>query len=103
MSATAPTVRPLTVLVVDDDPDAASRTCALLARSGHRVLRATGERALALAATDPPDAVVLELMMPWVNGAELARQLRDAGSGDRRVVLVALTGWRGTEVRRWAA
>lgn len=92
--------RPLTVLVVDDDPDAAASTAEFLALHGHRTMCATsGAGALALAAADPPDAAVLDLMMPRMNGVELARLLR---AGGRRPVLVAVTGWRGSEVRRWA-
>jgi CheY-like chemotaxis protein len=98
----APSTGPLTVLVVDDNPDAAASTAEVLALYGHRALCATdGAGALEVAAADPPDAAVLDLMMPRMNGVELARRLR--GAGGRRPVLVALTGWRGSAVERWAA
>lgn len=92
--------RSLTVLVVDEDPGVAAGTAEILALHGHRTVCATsGEEALARAAADPPDAAVLDLMTPRMNGVELARRLL---AGGRRPVLVAVTGWHGSEVRRWA-
>jgi CheY-like chemotaxis protein len=93
----------LVVLVVTNAPAAVGITEALAAH-GHRVLTApNGAEAVARSAADPPHAVVLDLMMPRVNAVELAGRLRTGAPADRCPVLVALSGWRGAEIRRWAA
>ncbi|GBD41799.1 Signal transduction histidine-protein kinase BarA [bacterium HR39] len=69
--------RPLTVLVVEDDPLGARLLAILLERLGHRVLHAADAAdALAVLAAQPVDAVLLDLQLPDVHGLELARRLR---------------------------
>src|SRR5919204_1963328 len=76
------------VLVVDDEP--AVRTAlerALRLESYDVELAADGREALdRLADGAPPDAVVLDVAMPYVDGLEVCRRLRDAG--DRTPVLM---------------
>ena len=93
--------RPLSVLVVDDAPDAAESLAAVLALSGFAVRAATrAADALAAAAADPPDVVLLDLNMPEMDGFELARRLRaHPWPGGRRPVLVAVSAL-GTETDR---
>jgi CheY-like chemotaxis protein len=82
---------PLTILVVDDDADTVESTAVVLSLYGFRVLTAnTGEEALRAAATGSPDVVLADLMMPKLDGYELARLLR-LGDG-RPPVLVAVSG-----------
>jgi CheY-like chemotaxis protein len=67
------------VLVVDDDPDMARLLAAMGASlpAGYRVWQATdGEEALALIAAHRPQAVLLDLLMPGMDGHELLRRLR---------------------------
>ena len=77
--AQAPTVRSVTVLVVDDDP----MVCYVVARSlrscGYTVLEADGPlRAIAiLEEGSVPDLVVTDVMMPVMNGWHLAERLRE--------------------------
>lgn len=80
------------VLVVDDNEDAASSLAALLAHDGHEVRVAHGgEEALALAFEFEPEAVLLDIGMPGMNGLHVARELRRRmGSAVR---LIAVTGW----------
>jgi CheY-like chemotaxis protein len=81
------------ILVVDDNRDAASSLAMLLRSSGHTVLTAhSGEQALELAAREKPNAIVLDIGMPQMNGYEVARQIRKTAHG-KAVLLVALTGW----------
>ncbi|HEX4611240.1 MAG TPA: response regulator, partial [Urbifossiella sp.] len=80
------------VLVVDDDPDAAESTATLLDLAGFDARTATtGEDALRQAEDAPPNAVFLDLMMPGMDGYELARRLREQVPG-RRPFLVAVSG-----------
>jgi PAS domain S-box-containing protein len=81
------------ILVVDDNRDAASSLAMVLRSSGHTVLMAhSGEQALDIAAREKPDAIVLDIGMPQMNGYEVARRIRTTSEG-KAVLLVALTGW----------
>ena len=65
------------VLVVDDEPQILHALETTLRGAGYEVTTAgTGEQALILAATRPPDAVVLDLVLPGKSGVEVARELR---------------------------
>jgi two-component system, OmpR family, response regulator ResD len=68
------------VLVVDDDPTVTEVVAGYLVRAGFAVDRAgDGPSALARAAAVPPDLVVLDVMLPGLDGLQVCRQLRDAG------------------------
>jgi CheY-like chemotaxis protein len=80
------------VLVVDDDPDSADLLSAVLARIGYEALAAhDAVTALAIAHTWRPEIVVLDLMLPGMDGYELAAKLR-ADPGLRTTRIIALTG-----------
>jgi DNA-binding response OmpR family regulator len=67
------------ILVVDDDPTVADVVARYLLRDGHEVeCVADGRVALARAAERPPDLVVLDLMLPGMDGLEVCRRLRGA-------------------------
>ncbi len=85
------------VLVVEDDRDLADLLGLHLRDAGYAV-EAVGDGALALqrALADPFDLVVLDLMLPGMNGMEVCRQLRAAG---RTVPILMLTA-RGAETDR---
>jgi CheY-like chemotaxis protein len=83
--------RPLAVLVVDDDPDTALSLAAVVALDGHDARHATsGEQALGLLDGWRPDAALLDLSMPGLDGYALAERLRR--QFERRPLLVAVTG-----------
>ena len=66
-----------TVLVVDDEPTLVATLKYNLEREGYRVLTATdGESALALARSRRPDLLILDLMLPVMDGLEVCRALR---------------------------
>ena len=68
---------PLTILVVDDEPDLVELISYNLQQQGHSVITAgDGREALAQAKSRQPDLVVLDVMMPEINGIEVARRLR---------------------------
>ncbi len=79
------------VLVVDDDPTVREVLAAYFERAGLSVdLAADGEQALQLA-TDGPDLVVLDLMLPKIEGAEVFRRLR-AQRGDLPILMLTARG-----------
>ncbi|WP_306322752.1 MULTISPECIES: response regulator transcription factor [unclassified Streptomyces] len=81
------------VLVVDDDPTVAEVVAGYLDRAGYRVDRADdGPAALARAAAHRPDLVVLDLMLPGMDGLEVCRRMRARGP----VPVIMLTA-RGDE------
>jgi DNA-binding response OmpR family regulator len=79
------------VLVVDDDPTVSDVVRRYLEQDGYRVrLAADGLAALAAVADDRPDLVVLDLMMPGLDGLEVCRQLRNRLPDLPVVMLTAL-------------
>jgi CheY-like chemotaxis protein len=82
--------RPLHVLVVDDHPDTAESMASVLALHGFLATAAlSGEEAVRLASADSPDVALVDLMMPGVDGCEVARRLRQL---PRPPLLFAVTG-----------
>jgi DNA-binding response OmpR family regulator len=69
-----------TILVVDDEPSISEVVGLYLRRAGYHVLVAhDGQAALEALEEQPPDLVVLDLMLPKVDGLEVARRLRAVG------------------------
>jgi two-component system phosphate regulon response regulator PhoB len=65
------------VLVVDDEPTVREVVVGYLRRDGHDVAEAAdGNAALDLLDADPPDLVVLDMMLPGVNGLDILRRVR---------------------------
>ena len=77
----AVTVRPSTrVLVVDDDPDILNTLKLYLSEYGYTVIVArSGAEAMRLVNVEPPDIMLLDLMMPGMSGTELMVRLREMG------------------------
>jgi CheY-like chemotaxis protein len=80
------------VLVVDDEPDIRAITRAALQHvAGWEVLMASsGAEALEVAAVEQPDAILLDAMMPGMDGAETARRLA-ADDRTARIPVLLLT------------
>jgi len=88
-----------TVLVVEDNADAAETLAEFLSSRGHEVRVATdGAAALGAIEEGPPDLVLLDIGLPGMDGYEVARRLRAQERGDRPF-LVALTGYGQAEDR----
>ena len=84
---------PLRLLVVDDNRDAAHAIAMLLELEGHVVaVEHDPQRALEKAAEFCPDACLLDIGLPGMDGFELARRLRE-GAQTRHATLIALTGY----------
>jgi PAS domain S-box-containing protein len=95
----APDTRParagqrLRLMVVDDNEDAARTLGVLLQALGHRVdVEIDPRAALARASREMPDALILDIGMPHLDGYELARRIRGLRA-PHRPVLIALTGY----------
>jgi PAS domain S-box-containing protein len=92
----------LTLLVVDDNVDAATTLAMLLEAAGHEVyIEHESLRALELARSARPDACLLDIGLPDIDGNELARRLR-AQPETAHSVLIAVSGY-GQESDRKAA
>lgn len=66
-----------TILIIDDDIDTLKLVGIMLERKGFRILASTtGEKGLRLAQKEYPDLVLLDVMIPDINGYEIARSLR---------------------------
>ena len=75
------------VLVVDDEPTVREVVVGYLRRDGHDVAEAAdGNTALELLDADPPDLVVLDMMLPGVNGLDILRRIRS--SSDIPVIML---------------
>ncbi len=84
------------VLIVEDEPDLLHLLQYNLAREGYVVATAeSGEEGLRLARADPPELVLLDLMLPGMDGLEVCRSLRSR-QATRAVPIVMLTA-RGEE------
>jgi DNA-binding response OmpR family regulator len=78
-----------TVLAVDDEEDIRTIIKVNLEREGHRVLTADGgEQALELVREEPPDVIVLDVMMPGTDGWEVLRQIKGQEQGSDIPVLM---------------
>lgn len=81
------------VLVVDDEPTIAEVVARYLERAGYRArIASDGPRALALCAQSPPDLVVLDVMLPGIDGLEVMRRLRELEGSPMRVILLTARG-----------
>jgi DNA-binding response OmpR family regulator len=80
-----------TILVADDEEDLRELVAYRLSRSGYNVIGAEdGQEALELAAERTPDLMVLDVMMPKLDGYELTRRVR-AEAALRSIPVILLT------------
>ena len=90
----------LRILVLDDNCDAADSLGQLMALWGHEpVIAYGGQTAVELARIYRPDVALLDLAVPHINGFEVGVQLRQQPES-KDVVLIAVTGFDGTDLRR---
>jgi two-component system, OmpR family, alkaline phosphatase synthesis response regulator PhoP len=79
------------ILVVDDEEDILELVRYNLSREGYRTLcAASGEEGLKVAKAEYPDLIVLDLMLPGVDGLDVARQLK-GDEATRKVPIIMLT------------
>jgi diguanylate cyclase (GGDEF)-like protein/PAS domain S-box-containing protein len=81
-----------TILAVDDEPGIRLLAEAAFGRDGYRVLLASsGDEALALLDTHRPDVILLDILMPGIDGFETCRRIK-ASPEHRNVPVIVLTG-----------
>jgi PAS domain S-box-containing protein len=94
--------RPLSVLVVDDNEDAAAMMALIVGAQGHTVMVENHPRqALDRISREPPDICLVDIGLPEMDGHELARRIRTRLPG-KRPMLVAITGYGQPEDRQKA-
>src|SRR6185295_1333779 len=87
------------VLIVDDDPDIVRLVSYNLSQAGFETVTAnTGRLALESIQDRPPDLIILDLMLPDVDGIEVCRTLR-SNEASRQIPIVMLTA-RSEEIDR---
>ena len=94
-----------TILIVDDEPQGRETLEALLTQEDYRlVFAASGREAFEKAATHPPDLVLLDVMMPKMDGFEVCERLRaDTRLSEVPVLLLTALDDRGSRLRGLAA
>jgi DNA-binding response OmpR family regulator len=86
------------VLVVEDDKAMSVALCDGLASEGFKVVcAANGEDALSLAAERKPDVVILDVMLPRLNGLDVCRKLRSDGN-DVPIIMLTARGQEADKV-----
>ena len=92
------------VLVVDDDPAVLDLVGTVLEIEGHRVRRvADGPSALRSVAEQRPDLVVLDIMMPGMDGQAVLRQLRSSRGAELPVCMLTALDDDATTWESWRA
>jgi len=90
---------PLRVLIADDCADTTSSLAHLIRAWGHDPTEVNvSTEVLRLAVTCCPDVILLDIVMPGLNGWTLARELRKTPTLES-VCLIAMSGWGGQDAR----
>lgn len=95
---------PKKILIVDDEPNIVLSLEFLMKREGFEVQRAgDGEQALEMLAADPPDLMILDVMMPRKNGFEVCSEVRaDPGLKSLPILMLSAKG-REAEMNKGVA
>ena len=89
------------VLIVDDEPSIVISLEYLMRREGFRTSVASdGEAALAAVAADPPDLLILDVMLPTLSGFDVCQRLRADPRWRALPILMLTAKGRDTEVAR---
>jgi DNA-binding response OmpR family regulator len=79
------------VLVIEDEPNISEALRFILTRDGWQVdVSADGQAAMGTLQSDPPDLLILDLMLPGLSGFDILKTLR-AGDGTRNMPVLMLT------------
>jgi signal transduction histidine kinase/DNA-binding response OmpR family regulator len=91
------------ILVIDDDPPARELLCTVLGYAGHRMREAAdGAEGLATIDVDPPQLVIVDLLMPTMDGLEFVRRLRELPAARSTPVIFYTAGYLQSEANTLA-
>ena len=91
------------ILIVDDSPTEIHKLKTILARHGHDVLVAdSGESGVSLARQELPDVVLMDIVMPGMNGFQATRQLTKGKETSHIPVIIVTSKDQETD-RMWGA
>lgn len=89
------------ILVVDDSPAEAHHFVNVLARQGHEVLTAnSGEDGIDMAGAEQPDVILMDVVMPGVNGFQATRQITRA-TNTRHIPVIIVSSKSQDADRVW--
>lgn len=89
------------VLIVDDSPTETYKLTSMLEKNGHAVITAeTGEEGVSIAKKELPDVVLMDIVMPGLNGFQATRQLSKASETSTIPVIIVTTKDQETD-RVW--
>ena len=92
---------PHRILIIEDDPRLAAMVSEYLGDAGYRMTVApSGEEGLAALARDPFDALVLDLMLPDIDGLEVCRRVRADGDAPHAGIPILMLTARGDATDR---
>jgi two-component system alkaline phosphatase synthesis response regulator PhoP len=87
------------ILVVDDEPDIVYVVREMLRRRGYKVVGAnSGEEALRKVRTEKPDLILLDIMMPGIDGWETCKRIKEGK--DTKDILVAMLTVMDSEMNK---
>ena len=94
------TPRQATILIVDDEPKNRSLLEVLLKPEGYLTVTAnSGEEALAIVAEKPPDLILLDVMMPGLDGHDVAAKLKgNPATRNLPIIMLSALGDRGSKL-----
>ncbi len=102
MMSQSPQVQPRTILVVDDFDDTRLLLRTWLERKGFRVVEAEdGIEAIALAQSETPDLIIMDMEMPQLDGLNATRRIREVEGLDS-VPIVAVSAYGADQFREQA-
>lgn len=102
MNASATTAPQVRILVVDDERDNRELLAIVLRWDGFEVITAEGgEEALAIIAQQPPDLVLLDVMMPGMTGYQVVTRIRD-GDATRHIPIIMVSAAANPNARALA-
>ncbi|SFV17851.1 response regulator, partial [Pseudoduganella namucuonensis] len=88
----SPELRDSSILIVDDIPANLALAVSMLERHGLRLSVAqSGDEALRRVAFAPPDLILLDVMLPGIDGFEVCRRLKDGGGPAAAVPVIFMT------------
>jgi CheY-like chemotaxis protein len=91
---------PATILIIDDEPQNRKLLEALLQPEGYRTQCASsGDEAMALIAEHAPDLILLDIMMPGIDGFEVATRIKsNPATANIPIIMVTAQDGRGARV-----